>query len=81
MSAPVAAADEVAIMSWGLFYCSVCAPEGMDRAVVERAVERQMPCGTTKGWTISDDPTFASGNPNPCPCRMLPGRVHWLLAA
>lgn len=79
---PEALSEGVVVYASGLLCCSVCAPVGMSRAELEREVNRIHPCGTRKGWTISTDPTFASGQPNPCPCNDHPTeRQHWLLEA
>lgn len=71
----------VAVYKRGPFCCSVCAPEHMTGEEVAREVEAGSPAGTGAGWTISTNPTFATGQPNPCPCEQTPGRRHWLLDA
>lgn len=60
---------------------SVCAPGSMTIEEVIADCELQRPCGTERGWTMSKDTHFASGQPNPCPCNKHEGRQHWLLDA
>lgn len=65
----------------GLFYISVCAPKEWDKEKVEEKTNLANLCGTSKGWTVSCDETFASGHTNPCECDIDSTRRHWLLAA
>jgi hypothetical protein len=74
--------DEVVVYTVGIFYCSVCAPVALSGEEVADRVERQSPAGTSNGWTVSDETTFAGGAPMPSPCDHDPvNRRHWLLAA
>lgn len=70
----------VTVYSWGLFYCSVCAPAEMTAEQIERETNAINVCGTSKGWTIADQ-EFSGGQSNPCACDSDPARKHWLLAA
>ena len=70
---------QVEIYKMGLFCCSVCAPVDMPQDAVEKEVNEQNPSGTTRGWFISSDATFVTGQPMPCPCEKDPTRQHWLL--
>lgn len=63
----------------GLLHCSVCAPADMSLPDVEAAVNAQHPTGIESPWRKSDDSTFASGEPNPCPCSDGGDRLHWLM--
>lgn len=69
----------VNVYTQGPFYCSVCVPEGWDRARVEREVNLANPSGTENGWFVAKDPTFKGGQPNPCECDDDPKRRHWLM--
>jgi hypothetical protein len=71
--------SEVHIYANGIFSCSVCAPKDMAREEVERKVNLANPAGTQRGWLVSDDKAFASGESNPCTCDQDEGRQHWLL--
>jgi hypothetical protein len=73
------ATDEVIIYASGAVCCSVCAPKGMSREVVEARVNAQNPTGLDHGWAIAPDPTFVGGQPHPYPCNADQGRQHWLL--
>lgn len=72
--------DEVIILTSGLVACSVCAPASMPIEEVERQVNLENPTGISSGWTLSEDKTFASGEPNPCTCQNDPKRLHYLFA-
>lgn len=64
----------------GLCYASVCAVNDATPDEIRAAVNRAHPTGLDHGWDFSDDETFASGQPNPCPCNDLPAtRQHWLM--
>lgn len=69
----------VQVYSVGLVCASACAPVSMSREDVEREVSLQRPTGLDHGWHISDDATFAGGEPMPNPCESDPERQHWLL--
>lgn len=71
--------SKVNIYKHGLVYCSVCAPSDMDTAAVTAEVNLQMPTGIESTWRISKDKTFASGQPNPCPCEVDASRLHHLM--
>jgi hypothetical protein len=87
MRAAVDRADEraktsrVKVYSWSLFYCSVCAPKEMTAEDVEAETNLILICGTTKGWTISDEGKFSNGAPMPSECESDGSRRHWLLIA
>jgi hypothetical protein len=67
----------VNVYSNGIVHCSVCAPKDMEREEVERLTNLANLSGTTHGWRVSDDLTFASGEPNPHDAGDC-GR-HWLM--
>lgn len=69
----------VLVYSTGLICCSVCAPGDMDSEAVAAAVNREHPAGTEGGWSVSEDQTFRTGQPNPCTCEDEPSRRHWLM--
>lgn len=70
----------VYVYASGLLSCSVCAPSTMTAEEVAVVVNSLHPTGIDSGWRKSSDTTFASGQPNPCPCDREPERrQHWLL--
>lgn len=74
--------SDVRVYKSSIFSCSVCAPAEMSGDAVVAEVNRIHPAGTERGWKKSDDATFATGQPNPCPCNNNPKeRQHWLLDA
>lgn len=64
----------------GLGYLSACAPKSMSREDIEAAANVEHPTGIASRWRVSSDPTFRTGQPNPCPCESVRGRVHHLLS-
>ena len=71
--------QQIAVYSNGIFHCSVCVPKDMPREEVERQVNAENPAGTTNGWKICADPTFASGAANPHECERSTERLHYLM--
>ncbi len=69
----------ILIYSSGLVYCSICAPTRFTAEMIVEEVNTIHPTGLGHGWTISKDPTFASGQPNPCECNDGTDRRHWLM--
>jgi len=69
----------VEIYANGLCACSACAPGDMDAAQVAAAVNDANPTGIDSRWSVSADPFFRTGEPNPCPCNDDAARQHWLL--
>lgn len=69
----------VTVYSMGVVCCSVCAPADMDGDAVAAEVNRAHPSGTESGWSVSQDETFRTGQPNPCACEADPSRRHWLM--
>jgi hypothetical protein len=67
---------DVVVYSQGLFYSSVCVPKNI---TPEDIVAGMFPAGTSRGWKVSEDPTFRQGKPNPCPCNQDPERLHYLM--
>ncbi len=68
------------VYTFGVCYCSACAPADYTREQVEDGANLAHPTGLDHGWKISDDPTFKDGEPNPCTCNDDPFRKHWLLS-
>lgn len=70
------AGAEFNIYTEGLCCASVCSSLPQDE------VERRMAAhwnGIDSKWTLSDEPTFSNGVPNPCPCEQLPEtHTHYL---
>jgi len=77
----LAALSPVSVYAKGAFSCSVCAPGDWPAEQVQAEVNRIYLCGTEKGWTVSDDRAFATGQPMPCVCESDATRKHWLLDA
>jgi len=72
-------AEDVVAYSIGLVYCAVCAPKGMSREVVVAKTNKKYPTGISSPWTISDEPKFGTGQPNPCACD-TDDRLHYLMS-
>lgn len=70
--------DNLTIYSMGLCCASICASKELTREEIEDGLNLAAPTGITSQWAISDDPTFADGQPNPCQCEADPDRQHWL---
>jgi hypothetical protein len=81
MTMPAEVRDaRVLIYALGPMACSACAPAQLTPEEVTAAVNRQEPTGISSVWQISNEPAFASGEPNPGPCDQDPGtRRHYLL--
>lgn len=65
--------------STGLTHMSVCALKTLTRKEVVAYANLKHPSGTQFGWTISEEPTFRTGHPNPCVCNDDPERLHYLM--
>ena len=72
--------DTVIVYAAGLISMSVCAASTATREEIENAVNASHPTGISSRWQISDDTTFASGEPMPAPCDQEPDRQHWLVS-
>lgn len=62
---PVMVKDFVAY-SVGLCQASACTSLSVEEAAVRMNAEH--PTGISSRWEMSSDPTFATGQTNPCPC-------------
>lgn len=71
---------DIEMYSRGLCYCSVCAAADVPIEDIEAYVNLELPTGIKSLWKLSDDPTFANGQPNPSPCERGRGRKHYLLS-
>lgn len=60
----------VSVYALGLTHASVCTSLPDEQMLV--TVDELCPTGLSHGWKISDDPAFADGKPNPCPCEHYP---------
>lgn len=61
----------------GLCFMSVCTDLTPKEA--EEYAQLIKPSGTSRGWKISEEKTFRTGEPNPCPCDQHPkSRIHIL---
>jgi hypothetical protein len=63
------------VYSVGLAYASVCTSLSDEEATA--ALNREYPTGIGP-WSVSEDETFASGEPNSHPCPVTPGHRHIL---
>jgi hypothetical protein len=61
---------EVDIYCIGPLSCSVCSSLSPEETVTR--VNELHPSGTKKGWVISNQEKFASGEPHPCHCQDHP---------
>lgn len=62
-------ADEFVIYSEGIVCASVCSSLPIEEVKARMAAHFT---GTSSQWTLSEDPTFKGGEPNPCPCNEHP---------
>ena len=72
-------AADVRVYAEGIGRASICVLEdqpGADTIVHLNATHHP---GTEHGWQVSNDETFRTGEPNPCPCNSDPSRLHYLL--
>ena len=69
----------VKVYAQGMVSLLCCAPADMPTDQVEASVNQQVPAGGDLRWSMADDPTFKSGEPNPCVCHDDAGRLHYLL--
>jgi hypothetical protein len=67
---------EFTVISWGLVAASVCTSLPLPEATARLNLE--LPTGISSRWQPSEDPTFATGQPNPCPCEQRSGNQHYL---
>lgn len=71
--------EELEVYSNGIVHCSVCT-NIRQRDRIENLVNIMNPTGTSNRWTISNEPTFSGGEPNPCPCENKPKtHKHYLM--
>lgn len=61
--------DTVTVIGEGLCYATVCTT--LDDEAVDAAMAAR-PATVNRGWARSTDATFATGQPNPCPCEQRP---------
>lgn len=75
-------ADRLYSLSWGLIYCTVCAPKSWSCERVADEKTRMDPPGTSVNrWEVSE-PRERSDNwngINQMPCPDDPNRIHWLV--
>lgn len=77
---PTNVSDSITIYAQGLISLSVCAPATLSVGEVEAEVNIQNPTGTDSPWRVSEDPTFRTGESNPCVCECDHDRLHYLLS-
>ena len=70
-------ANDFVVIGVGLCYASVCT-KLTDEETTSR-LNMEHPTGVGP-WSISEDKTFATGQPNPCPCVEIPGNRHILFS-
>ena len=68
----------VHVYSEGPVALCACYPDDMPLDDVITEVNRQRPTGIRSKWSPALEPTFATGQPNPCPCNATEGRTHRL---
>ena len=70
--------EELEIYSNGFVHCSICTNiENIEE--IERQVNMKNPTGIGSRWKISEEPTFRSGQPNPCVCEQKSTHRHYLM--
>ncbi len=80
MTEPIPDTDTVHVYTFGVCHMSVCAPKDMERDEVRRLANLKHPTGLKHTWEFSNNPKFATGQPNPCPCNEHPEtRLHYLM--
>lgn len=68
---------EFEIYAEGLVCTSVCTSLSVEEATVR--LNQLRPSGIMSQWVKSEDKTFISGEPNPCPCNTHPDtHKHYL---
>ena len=75
--------DDLMVYAKGLVCISVCAPVDWTREQVQHRANAMHPCGTERGWMISEDKYFSDGktlNGGAVECHRGKSR-HWLLSA
>lgn len=70
----------VVVYTQGLVYASVCAPADMSIGDLLHEVNMVSPTGLERGWQLSPEEKFRSGEPNPCVCELDSMKVHRLLS-
>lgn len=68
--------ERVLVYSRGLCFMSVCVVKDASAEEIEASVG---PSGTRRGWRMSEEKTFRTGEPNPCQCKDYRDRLHYLL--
>ena len=61
--------EDFTVYSDGIVHCSVCSALSPEETTAKLNAEH--PTGITSRWEIADEP-FATGEPNPCPCKENP---------
>ncbi len=71
---------DVILYAVGLLSCSACAPAALTPEEVTALVNQENPTGVDSPWQVSTEPSFTTGQPNPCPCNRSPStRMHYLM--
>jgi hypothetical protein len=61
----------------GICYASVCT--NLSVAEATKRLNEEHPTGIRPQWKLDDDPSFAGGKSNPCPCENNPETHRHLL--
>jgi len=70
---------DIHVYSAGVASLSVCYSKCTPLEDVTECVNREYPTGISSQWAPADSKTFATGEPNPCPCNIHPDtRIHRL---
>lgn len=69
--------DTVIVYAEGVLVSSVCTSLPPEKMI--RKLNRTHPTGIGSKWQISSDPTFRTGQTNPCVCEKDPDRKHYLV--
>lgn len=69
----------IQVYSQGTCCMSICAPKGATIKDIEIFANQYSPTGIASKWKISEDKTFARGEPMPCVCSYNENKMHYLL--
>lgn len=70
-------AEDFHVYAMGLCNASVCTSLTDEQATAR--INETNPTGIARTWQLSDNSTFAGGDPHPCPCNEKPDTHRHLL--
>ena len=69
--------NRVVVVKVAFLEALVCAPKEWEGERAAKEAEAASPCGTEKGWTVSERSLASNG----CRCDRFKERKHWVLDA